>query len=90
MGNYFSSIKLFQYLRDIGIGACGTVRARTGIPQEFRMNKNTNMEWDTRSGAVVGGVLVVFWQDNGPVKMLTTVHGMVGDDWELMRLRRRP
>ncbi|CAG8542032.1 16551_t:CDS:2, partial [Cetraspora pellucida] len=30
--------------------------------------------WDTLSGAVVDDVLVVFWMDNGPVTMLTTIH----------------
>jgi len=35
-------------------------------------------------------VLVVFWMDNGPVTIMTTIHGMVGEEWEIMRERRRP
>ena len=33
---------------------------------------------------------MVFWMDNGPVTMMTTIHGMVGEEWEIMRERRRP
>ena len=54
------------------------------------MDKSAKVDWDTRSGVVVGGVLVVFWMDNGSVTMMTTIHGMVGDEWEVTRVRRRP
>ncbi|GJJ71558.1 V-type H+-transporting ATPase 16kDa proteolipid subunit [Entomortierella parvispora] len=90
MDNYFTSVKLFQHFRNLGIGACGTVRRQGGVPKELCVDKNAKLDWDTRSGVVVGGVLVVFWMDNGPVTMMTTIHGMIGDEWEVMRVRRRP
>lgn len=90
MDNYFSTVALFQHFRNIGIGACGTARKQAGIPKELQVEKGAKLDWDTRSGAVVHGVLVIFWQDNGPVTMLTTIHDIVGDEWEVERERRRP
>lgn len=90
MDNFFTSTKLFQHFRNIGIGACGTARRQAGIPKELQVDKTSKLEWDTRSGAVIGGVLAVFWQDNGPVMMMTTIHGMVGEQWEVTREWRRP
>lgn len=90
MDNYFTSAKLFQQFRNDGIGACGTARRQAGIPKELQVDKAIKLDWDTRSGIVIGGVLAVFWQDNGPVTMMTTIHGMVGEEWEVMREWRQP
>jgi len=91
MDNYFSNVPLFQNLRQIGIGACGTVRkTASGFPKELKIDKSVKLDWDVRSGIVVNGVLTVFWQDNGPVTMLSTIHGLVGEEWEIERERRRP
>ena len=68
----------------------GTARKQAGIPKELQVEKSAKLDWDTRSGAVVDGVLVVFWQDNGPVTFLTTIHAVVGEEWEVERERRRP
>ena len=56
MDNYFTSVKLFQHLRDHNIGACGTVRKQGGVPIELQVAKGTKLNWDARSGAVIGGV----------------------------------
>ena len=78
MDNYFSSIKLFKFLREKGIGACGTVRTNSsGFPPILKI-KNKNLEWDTLSGVVVDDVLAVLWMDNGPVTMLSTIHEITG------------
>jgi hypothetical protein len=91
MDNYFSSIPLFQHFRKIGIGACGTVRKTSSrFPRELKIDKNVKLNWDVRSGVEVDGVLTIFWQDNGPVTMLTTIHSLVGGQWEVERERRRP
>jgi Transposase IS4 len=91
MDNYFSNVPLFQNLCQIGIGACGTVRkTASGFPKELKVDKNLRLDWDVRSGVVVNGVLAIFWQDNGPVTMLSTIHGLVGEQWEIERERRRP
>lgn len=91
MDNYFSSIPLFQYLREKGIGACGTARAKSAkFPKELRIDKyKQKLNWDTRSGVVVDGVLSILWVDNGPVNMLTTVHKYTIDE-DIERNRRRP
>ncbi|CAG8728662.1 2479_t:CDS:2, partial [Cetraspora pellucida] len=91
MDNYFTSIPLFQYLRQINIGACGTIRkTSSGFPKELKVDKNIKFNWDIRSGIITNSALVVFWQDNGPVTMLTTIHGLVGDEWKVERERQRP
>lgn len=90
LDNYFSTVKLFQYFRNKRIGACGTARKQAGIPKELQVEKSAKLDWDTRSGAVVDGVLVVFWQDNDPVTFLTTIHAVVGEEWEVERERHRP
>ena len=91
MDNYFSNVPLFQYLRQIGIGACGTVRkTASGFPKELKVDKNVKLDWDVRSGVVINGVLAIFWQDNGPVTMLSTIHSLIGEEWEVERERRRP
>jgi hypothetical protein len=89
MDNYFTSVSLFQHLRQNGIGACGTVRkTASGFPKELKLDKGTKLDWDVRSGVVVDDVLAVFWQDNGPVTMLSTIHKLVSEEWEVERERR--
>jgi hypothetical protein len=91
MDNYFSNVPLFQYFRQIGIGACGTVRkTASGFPKELKVDKGAKLDWDVRSGISVNGVLAIFWQDNGPVTLLSTIHGLIGEEWEVERERKRP
>lgn len=89
MDNYFSSIKLFNYLREKKIGACGTVRKNSAnFPQILKVDKK--LEWDTLSGVVVNDVLAILWMDNGPVTMLSTIHQINGNENRIERMRRRP
>ena len=90
MENYFSSIKLFKYLREKKIGACGTVRTNSAnFPQILKTNKK--LDWDTLSGVVVDSVLAILWMDNGPVTMLSTIHQIDnGNENRIERVRRRP
>jgi hypothetical protein len=91
MDNYFSSIPLFQHLRLMRIGACGTCRTNSAkFPKVLKVGKETKLDWDTRSGVVVDDVLATLWIDNGAVTMLSTIHELIGDDWEVKRNRRRP
>ena len=39
---------------------------------------------------VVDNVLAFLWVDNGPVLMLTTIHGLHSEEWLVPRMRRRP
>lgn len=81
MDNYFSSINLFNFLREKGYGACGTVRTNTAnFPIILKKEKEKkNLEWDYLKGIVVNNVLVMLWIDNGPVTMLTTIHVIEGE-----------
>ncbi|CAG8652128.1 6526_t:CDS:2, partial [Paraglomus brasilianum] len=91
MDNYFSSIPLFKYMRDNGLGACGTVRTNSSkFPKELKINKGISLDWNTISGKVVDDVLAIVWVDNSPVTMLTTIHEIVGEEWKIIRNRRRP
>ena len=86
MDNGFSTVPLFQKLRERNIGACGTTRVnRTGYPAS--LEEKVFLEWNTIDGYSVDGVLCFRWMDNNIVRMLTTVH-----PWnEVTRsLRRRP
>jgi Transposase IS4 len=89
MDNYFTSIKLFKYLRENNIGACGTVRKNSAnFPQILKVDKK--LDWDTLSGVVVDNVLAILWMDNGPVTMLSTIHQIDEDENRIERIRRRP
>jgi hypothetical protein len=91
MDNFFSSIPLFQYLQTKGIGACGTCRTNSArFPKVLKVGKDAKLDWNTRSGVVVDDVLAILWIDNGAVTMLSTIHQLIGDDWEVERNRRRP
>ncbi|CAG8707728.1 17104_t:CDS:2 [Cetraspora pellucida] len=88
MDNYFTSISLFQQLRQIGISACGTIRkTASGFLKELKIDKGIKLNWDVRSGVVINDTLAVLWQDNGPVTMLTTIYRLVGEEWEVERER---
>ncbi|CAG8799588.1 912_t:CDS:2, partial [Cetraspora pellucida] len=42
------------------------------------------------SGVIKNRVLAVFWQDNGSVTMLSTIHSLVGNEWEIEQVRWWP
>ncbi|CAG8525093.1 10017_t:CDS:2 [Acaulospora morrowiae] len=61
MDNYFSNVPLFQNLRQLGIGTCGTVcKTALGFLKELRIEKNVKLDWNIRSGVIVNSVLLVF------------------------------
>ena len=89
MDNYFSSIKLFNYLHEKKIGACGTVcKNSANFSQVFKVDKN--LDWNVLSGVVVNDVLAILWIDNGPVTMLSIIHQIDGNENEnqIERTRR--
>ena len=92
MDNFFSSITLFHFLREKGIGACGTVRTNTAkFPIILKKEKEKkNLEWDHLIGVVKEDVLALLWIDNGPVMMLTTIHVIDGENSRIERERRKP
>ena len=82
MDNYYSSPNLFQDLRDLGFGACGTVRVnRRGLPAAM---KATLAKGDTTSALIDETMMALKWMDKRPVCMLTTIH----DDSMTTKVRR--
>ena len=72
MDNYYSSPSLFQNLRRLGFGACGTVRTnRRGVPEEIKAKLQKEV---IVSKMIDNDVLALKWMDKRPVAMLTTVH----------------
>jgi len=65
MDNYFTSIPLFQHLRDHGIGAAGTTRTkRHNFPSELTISKDVTsriLDWNHLSAVVVNGVCAALW-----------------------------
>jgi hypothetical protein len=84
MDNFLSNVNLFKELRELKIGACGTVRAtfKKNSLLGSRSTKNMKVKWDTLSGEVVdASVLAVVWVDNAPVLMLTTATRWMAETW---------
>lgn len=79
MDYYFPSIALFERLRDLGIGGCGTARVRkTAFPPHLPDDRSS-VPWNELSGGPTGNagkVIAVQWQDQSPVHFLTTIHNL--------------
>ena len=74
MDNFYSSVPLFQELRVMKIGACGTVRSnRKDLPKELKKVKLKCGErlkiWQSLNNTMIACT----WQDTGRVNMLSTV-----------------
>ena len=72
MDNYYSSPSLFQNLRHLGFGACGTVRTnRHGVPEEIKAKLQKG---EIVSKMIDNNVLALKWMNKRPIAMFTTVH----------------
>ncbi|PWW73646.1 hypothetical protein C7212DRAFT_216708 [Tuber magnatum] len=77
MDNYFTNIPLFQVLRELGIGACGTAREnKNAFPPEFH-NSFPGLPWnhlcDAEVGCISDPVLALQWEDRVSVHLLSTI-----------------
>ena len=73
MDNFFSSPKLFAHLKDLDIGACGTIRCcRKGLPPDVTAVKLKKGEkpvfWSKHD------MVLTTWQDTACVTALSTCH----------------
>jgi hypothetical protein len=84
--NLFGNPKLFNLLRSLGIGACGTARRQVTKPV-FGNIDDWNAAWGTLRSKVVPTTLVSIWQDSNKVGFCTTIHD--GTEW-VVRNRKRP
>jgi len=73
MDNFFSSTKLFSYLRSQGIGACGTFRSNYygRLDKEVDVRKLPVHSVVSRNE---DGVLCTIWRDVNAVHIMTTIH----------------
>jgi hypothetical protein len=76
--NLFGNPKLFNLLRSLGIGACGTARRQVTKPV-FGNIDDWNAAWGTLRSKVVPTTLVSIWQDSNKVGFCTTIHD--GTEW---------
>lgn len=93
LDNYFTSIGLFKILRNQGVGACGTTRARgKDFPTLIKIIKDREIKtpWNTLCAIPIQGVLCFSWQDNSIVTGLSTVHTVDKTTDLVNRERRRP
>ncbi|KAF8949484.1 hypothetical protein BGZ47_000025 [Haplosporangium gracile] len=92
MDNYFTNIPLFKHLRDLQIGACGTVRPSSKeYLGRLKGEKSDQHSWNTLSGVVVDqAVLATVWIDNVPATMLSTIHKITGTSSFIERTRWCP
>ena len=91
MDNFFSNISLFQVLRSLNIGACGTARQnKNAFPPDLH-NSYPGLPWNHLCGAQVGSVrypvLALQWEDSGSVHLLTTIHEITA---YINRERKKP
>ncbi len=91
MDNYFTSVPLFQLLRERGYGACGTTRPKSAKfasqLKELRQHYSKALPWGSLYAVVVDDVLCLAWQDNNLVLALSTIHSPT--DF-IERERKRP
>ena len=81
--NYYTGVPLFSSLRDLGFGACGTVRVnRRGVPKELTTTKLAKGE--VLTAQTEDGTLALKWMDKRPVTLLSTIH----DDTMVTKVRR--
>lgn len=88
--NLFTKSKLFNQLRVLGIGACGTARADVTTPLFGKAHETWKPAWGTLWSKVDNtsdGVLISLWQDSAVVKFATTIHQ--GTEW-VVRQRKKP
>lgn len=74
MDNYFSSVELYEYLKSVGIYACGTIRSnRKGLPALAADKTLKRGDFDSRVSDQ--GISYFKWKDNRSVFFLSNYHG---------------
>ena len=77
MNNFFTNVKLYTALKELGIGACETAKNGSGFPSElltFREVLTKKNNWGMKAYFTVKEVLCLAWQDNNTVQLMTTIH----------------
>ena len=77
MNNFFTNVKLYTALKELGIEAYRTVKNESEFTpelltfQEVLIKKNN---WKIKAYFTVEEVLYLAWQDNNTVQLMTTIH----------------
>ena len=77
MDNFFTNVKLYTALKELGIGACGTAKNGSEFPSElltFREVLTKKNNWGMKAYFTVKEVLCLVWQNNNTVQLMITVH----------------
>ena len=79
MDNFFTNVPLLRALLHEDIGAIGTVRPTSAeFPSSLNINKDEarkSLSWNHLCGDVVDeNILVLLWQDNNSVLLMSTIH----------------
>ena len=91
MDNWYTSLPLLSELRKLNIGGCGTCTTNSpNYPSSLNVVKTIKMAYQQRSGNVEDGVATLLWMDNGPVKMMTTIHPLTGEGASVLKSKKRP
>src|SRR5437764_10168574 len=91
MDNWYTSLPLLSELRKLNIGGCGTCTTNSpNYPSSLNVVKTIKMAYQQRSGHVQDGVATLLWMDNGPVKMMTTIHPLTGEGASVLKSKKRP
>ena len=72
--NYFTSISLLEHLKNVGVRACGTIKAnRKFLPTHLKQHKTMQRgDFDYR---VASDIVFYNWMDNKPVPVVSNFHG---------------
>ena len=72
--NYFTSIPLLEHLKNVGVCACGTIKAnRKFLPTYLKQDKTMQRGYfDYR---VANDIVFYKWMDNKPVTVVSDFHG---------------
>jgi hypothetical protein len=92
MDNYFTSIPLFESLRNSKYGVVGTTRPYDRFPHKLSKLKKEGLKlkWNTLLAEVVDNTLCLAWQDNNIVLALSTIHRIHTANNFVTRQRKRP
>ena len=74
LDNYFTSIPLLEHLKNVGVRACGTVKAnRKVLPTHLKQDKI--MQSGYFDNRVANDIIFHKWMDNKPVTVVSNIHG---------------
>ena len=81
--NFFTRTNLLTHLKSLGIGACGTAKRGSGMPEvqvAIKEISKKSQDWGFRTVATTADIASLTWEDNNTVMLMTTAH-TIDDLW---------